>query len=148
MPLCQHSRSVWLTLGKSEEQTGTGQGRSTYKEKHRFESKRRLMETNTWKAAMSWSYTDESRTSIQRWEAAVLSSGWTCSGWVISCRCMAQRREPAVSSTQVRSERERERERLTITILNEIAGETRMTVTIRICVLEIPPGIIGSRNNT
>lgn len=126
MPLCQHSRSVWLTLCKSEEQTGTGPGRSTYKEKHGFESKRRLMETNTWKAAMSWSYTDESRTTIQRWEAAVLSSGWTCSRWVISCRCMAQTREPAVSSTQVRSEREK----LTITILSEIA------MTIRICVLE------------
>lgn len=114
------------------QQTGTGPGRSACKEKHGFESKRRLMETNTWKAAMRWSYTDESRTSIQRWEAAVLSSGWTCSGWVISCRCMAQRREPAVSSTQVRSERER----LTITILREIVGETRRTVTIRICVLE------------
>lgn len=61
---------------------------------------------------MSWSDTDESRTTIQRWEAAVLSSGWTCSGWVISCRFMAQRREPAVRS-------ERERERLTITILSE-----------------------------
>lgn len=37
-----------------------------------------------------------------------------------------------MSSTQVRSERER----LTITILREIVGETRRTVTIRICVLE------------
>lgn len=147
MPLCQHSRSVWLTLGKSEEQTGTGQGRSTYKEKHGFESKRRLMETNTWKAAMSWSYTDESRTSIQRWEAAVLSSGWTCSGWVISCRCMAQRREPAVSSTQVRSERE-ERETNNNNPEWDCRGDTDDRDNPYMCAGANPPGIIGSRNNT
>lgn len=40
-----------------------------------------------------------------------------------------------MSSTQVRRS-EREREKLTITILSEIVGETRRTVTIRICVLE------------
>lgn len=62
----KHSRTVSVTLGNSGEQTRTGPGRSTYKEKHGLESKRQSMETNTRKAGMSRSYTDKSRTTILR----------------------------------------------------------------------------------